>query len=144
MLILLNFAWAWCLHVGRKFPGTSKWFLQLSNVSFTWNVNWKSRHQSIVCVCRLSITWGDKMGLYFCLDLSKLTNLLLPVILIGRVMKYTKKMNRWKKSFLKKKSFNPISFFSKIINPLQRCKWTIGKSLFLRHILRHLVFRTLN
>lgn len=34
------------------------------------------------------------MGLYFCLDLSKLKNLLLPVILIGRVMKYTKKMNR--------------------------------------------------
>lgn len=34
------------------------------------------------------------MGLYFCLDLSKLTNLLLPVILIGRVMKYAKKMNR--------------------------------------------------
>lgn len=138
MLILLNFAWAWCLHVGRKFPGTSKWFLHL-------HMKCKlKKPPPVYCVCRLSITWGDKMGLYFCLDLSKLTNLLLPVILIGRVMKYTKKMNRWKKSFLKKKSFNPISFFSQIINPLQRCRWTIGKSLFLRHILRHLVFRTLN
>lgn len=95
---------------------------------FTWNVNWK-KPLSIYCVCRLSITWGDKMGLYFCLDLSKLTNFLLLVIVIGRVMKYTKKMNRWKKPFLTKNRLTPFHSSQKLLI-LTKMQIDNRKSLF--------------
>lgn len=80
------------------------------------------------------------MGLYFCLDLSKLTNLLLPVRLIGEVMKYAGKINRRKNAIC-----GPIFSSQNVLILRENTNGQFEKKKNeLRLFMHHLVFRTLN